>query len=260
MDLDTRPPSRCPPNLHFNARRGVHLGAADRVFVPDPAVGSNLANTLRLAHLRWPTLTHSDIELAALLARAWLTNARTWAQAFVKLAGGRRPRRSRRGRGALPQRRSVMARRMGASGARSSSSTTPCRSATPSLRKRASRSTFMDVEPSSHTALPAPSFPPLGPQPRARAATASAPRCFPLCDHGAERILEPEKVPGALADLDVGQQPEQGAAPVGPAPGVRPIEALVASPRQTLREAAHEVAQTFSALNSPARARVIGST
>src|SRR6266850_1499472 len=63
----------------------------------------------------------------------------------------------------------------------------------------------------------------------------------PLREHGAERVLEPEAVPGALADLDVGQQPEQGAAPIGPTPGVRPIETLVASPRQALRETAHEV-------------------
>ena len=55
-------------------------------------------------------------------------------------------------------------------------------------------------------------------------------------------MLEAEAVPGALADLHVGEQPEQCPAPVGAAPGVRPIETFVTLPRQPLRKAAHQVA------------------
>src|SRR6266478_6238956 len=64
----------------------------------------------------------------------------------------------------------------------------------------------------------------------------------PLRYHGAKRVLEPEAIAGALPDLHVGEQPEQRAAPVGAAPGMRSIEALVARLGETLRQAAHEVA------------------
>jgi len=89
MDLDTRPPSRCPPNLHINARRGVQPSALPIGYscLTQPS-DRILANTLRLAHLRWPTLTHSDIELAALLARAWL-HQRTHLGAGLRETGGR---------------------------------------------------------------------------------------------------------------------------------------------------------------------------
>src|SRR5439155_9263033 len=56
-----------------------------------------------------------------------------------------------------------------------------------------------------------------------------------------KRVLESEAVAGPLPDLGVGEQPEQRAAPVGAAPGVRLIESLVASLGEPLRQSAHEV-------------------
>src|SRR5204863_8355312 len=63
-----------------------------------------------------------------------------------------------------------------------------------------------------------------------------------LPHRGAERVLEPEAVSGLLTDLDIREQPEERAAPVGAAPGVRLVETLVAPLRQPLRKTAHQIA------------------
>ena len=63
-----------------------------------------------------------------------------------------------------------------------------------------------------------------------------------VLENAAQRVLQAEVVCGALADLDVGQQTEQGPAPVGPAPGGGVVQSAIAAPRQPLREPNHEVA------------------
>ena len=47
-------------------------------------------------------------------------------------------------------------------------------------------------------------------------------------DDGAQRVLQAEAVVGLLADLDVGDETEHGSAPIGAAPGVSVVEALIA--------------------------------
>jgi hypothetical protein len=50
-------------------------------------------------------------------------------------------------------------------------------------------------------------------------------------EDAAKGVLEPEAILRPLPDLDVGEEIEERAAPVGPAPGRRAIEALVTGGR-----------------------------
>src|SRR4051794_37587152 len=64
----------------------------------------------------------------------------------------------------------------------------------------------------------------------------------PAIVDAAERLLEPHAVLGALVDLDVGEEPEERAAPVDAAPRVRVIETTIARAGQSVRKPLGEAA------------------
>ena len=66
-------------------------------------------------------------------------------------------------------------------------------------------------------------------------------------DDGAQCVLQAEAVVGLLADFDVGNEAEHGSAPIGAAPGMRVVEALVAGRGLALRHIAHHVVPNFLA-------------
>ena len=83
--------------------------------------------------------------------------------------------------------------------------------------------------------------------PVARSADASARSSAPAHGDGAavghdaaQRVVEGAAVVRALADLHVGQQVEERAAPVGPAPAPRAVQPAVARAREPLGQAGHE--------------------
>jgi hypothetical protein len=59
--------------------------------------------------------------------------------------------------------------------------------------------------------------------------------------HTWQRVLEAAPIVRLLADLDVGQQPEERAAPIGASPGARAVEPAVTRAGQALRQTVDEL-------------------
>jgi hypothetical protein len=75
-----------------------------------------------------------------------------------------------------------------------------------------------------------------------------------------ERIVEGSGVIRSPPDLDIGEQAEEGAAPILPAPGRRVIEPRSPGRGRPLGSPRTRSRHTFSGVRSPSRTRAIGST